>query len=188
MRQWQCKNIVDTQKDINGKPTLITKCKFQNQEMAMCCKKCGSSRPKETIPKDIIFPFYIPFGLDDPSNYQIIKMEQLLNMIPLVDYGRQSLIDVVKEHKQKEKGKKDNMNFDRIKIIEDFLDMWSAKNFEMPQQEEMNDTSNDITNNSPGTGNDGSGSKAVKQNGEEEDIWIESPEEILFYENLCKQI
>lgn len=107
MKQWQCPN---------------RKCRFFNTiEMSLACKQCGTARPKNTLPLDIMFPLYVPTNATVELNRYASVLEKLLTIIPMVEVTS-NLTEELKAIKQKEKGKA-TKDFDKINIVEDFLNI-----------------------------------------------------------------
>lgn len=111
MKQWEC-----PQGD----------CKHHNTvEMSLTCKRCKNPRPRSTLPKDLVFPLYVPLDPMKESNRQVAIMEKLLQIVPVID-SNANLEEMLKEIKQKEKekGTKNlDKDFDKINTIEKFLEM-----------------------------------------------------------------
>ena len=57
----------------------LRKCGHYNtQETSLTCKKCGSPRPRNTLPQDLVFPLYVPQDPSKEINRQAAAMEKLL--------------------------------------------------------------------------------------------------------------
>ena len=85
----------------------------------MACKQCGTARPKNTLPLDIMFPLYVPINVAIELNRFVSVFEKLLNIIPMVEVTS-DLSEELRAIKLKEKNKT-TKDFDKINIIEDFL-------------------------------------------------------------------
>ena len=90
--------------------------------MSLACKQCGTARPKNTLPLDIMFPLYVPVNtavVDKDAvnlNFYTSVFEKLLNIIPLVE-SNNTLSQMLKDIKKKEK-EKSTKDFDKIDIID----------------------------------------------------------------------
>jgi len=70
MCQWVCSNRM---------------CRYpDNAEMSVACRKCKYPRPLDTVPKDVLFPLYLPLNPAIPTNAAVAKMERLLQIMPMV--------------------------------------------------------------------------------------------------------
>jgi len=87
--------------------------------MSLACKQCGTARPKNTLPLDIMFPLYVPINVAIELNRFVSVFEKLLNIIPMVEVTS-DLSEELRAIKLKEKNKT-TKDFDKINIIEDFL-------------------------------------------------------------------
>lgn len=68
---------------------------------------------------DIMFPLYVPINVAIELNRQVSVFEKLLNIIPMVEVTS-DLSKELRAIKAKEKNKT-TKDFDKINIIEDFL-------------------------------------------------------------------
>ena len=108
MKQWECT------------------CKHQNTvEMSLTCKQCSNPRPRSTLPKDLVFPLYVPLDPTKERNRQVSIMEKLLQIVPIIDRNT-NLEEKLKEIQEKEMAKEAknlDKDFDKINTIEEFLPM-----------------------------------------------------------------
>ena len=105
MKQWKCAN---------------RKCKhFNLEESTLRCKKCQTPRPFKTLPKDLVFPLYLPMNEKIRDNELAMVFSQVLYFVPNVKI-QEDFEEVLKQAKTKEKNAK-HKDFNKIKMIEDFL-------------------------------------------------------------------
>jgi hypothetical protein len=108
MTEWECVN---------------KKCKYMNvNTLALLCKKCKGPRPQHTISEDIIFELFVPLNPNLEINRQIYLMEKILILMPLIDL-KQDLNTMVRDLKKKEKANENQIDFDKIDLIDNFLQM-----------------------------------------------------------------
>jgi len=70
MKQWKCAN---------------RKCKhFNLEESTLRCKKCQTPRPFKTLPKDLVFPLYLPMNEKIRDNELAMVFSQVLYFVPNV--------------------------------------------------------------------------------------------------------
>lgn len=98
------------------------KCKtFNVEETSIVCNKCHAPRPFNSLPKDLVFPVYLPLNDNIKLNAQAKIFSQLLYVIPTISAKEESFENMLKLIRKKEKVAT-NCDFNKIKVIDLFLE------------------------------------------------------------------